>query len=172
MHAHTHLQHLFVPTFVSCSFPLLALCLQTVEAQQYAAGGVNDVRALCSLLGAICCVLAAVCHHTSRKNIFIVHVSVMSHCTVGVCECLVFHFSVALHIKNHESPSRPPCQTTLRQLYWSVRVCNHSFLFMRSLLCVTLPFFFKIQICLLYFMPNVFMLCFLCDVWVSVKVLT
>lgn len=82
----------------------------------------------------------------------------MSHCTVGVCECLVFHFSVALHIKNHESPSRPPCQTTPRQLYWCARVCNHSFLFMRSLLCVTLPFFYNLDLFVIH-MPNVFMLC-------------
>lgn len=48
--------------------PWMWVPTQPAEAQRYAAGGVNDVRALCSLRGAICCVLAAVCHHTSRKT--------------------------------------------------------------------------------------------------------
>lgn len=39
-----------------------------------------------------------------------------SYVCVCVSECLLFHFSVALHIKNHESPACPRCQTTLEQL--------------------------------------------------------
>lgn len=120
--------------FVSCSFPLLALGPQTVEAQRYAAGGVNDVRALWSLLGAMCCVLAAVCHHTKRKTSSqLCASSFLCVCECGALKlmslcrgCLVFHFSVALHIKTHESPSRPPCQTTL---YWGVCVCAFVFVY-------------------------------------------
>lgn len=48
--------------------PWICVPTQAVEAQRYAAGGVNDVRAQRSLWGAICCALAAVCHHTSRKT--------------------------------------------------------------------------------------------------------
>lgn len=61
--------------FVS-SLPSLGFVSPDAEAQWYTGGGVNDVRAQCSLLGASCCVLAPVCHHTNTRNIFIVHVSV------------------------------------------------------------------------------------------------
>ena len=73
LHKYTHLWRLFPRP--KCSSPgaflpspLAPRPQQTADAQRYATGGVNDVRDLCSLLGAICCVLAAVCHHMNRKT--------------------------------------------------------------------------------------------------------
>lgn len=72
MHAHNIF---FVLSLCLLSLPSLGFVSPDVEAQWYIAGGVNDVRAQCSLLGAICCVLAPVCHHMNMTNIFIAHVS-------------------------------------------------------------------------------------------------
>lgn len=56
------------PFLPPTSHPVFALCPQTAGARRYTAGGVNDVRAQCSLLGVICCVSASVCHHTNGRK--------------------------------------------------------------------------------------------------------